>query len=251
MSFSEQPEVFEWKGLKILQSNQVHKVGTDAILLGAWIPTVINQAKHILDVGTGTGILAIMMNYAYPTAHITAIDEDRVAVDLAIQNVQCSGAEKCVSVKQENLFHSAQVNEINFELIVCNPPYFFSTSNVHAPSLSPAKHTQHSPSNWMKALDNKLLSDGHICIVIPYPLVFEWMRASNAEGLYCSDRLDVYSFARDEYPVRTLLHLTKAVIKPNLRKLSIYEEVASYTNSYLALTGIQSVSIKMDDHPAN
>jgi tRNA1(Val) A37 N6-methylase TrmN6 len=90
MTTVEANEIFTWKEISVKQDGNVFKVGTDALLLGTWVPKMICDPTLILDVGTGTGIISLMMALSYPDSIITAIDIREEAIHLARYNFQNS-----------------------------------------------------------------------------------------------------------------------------------------------------------------
>ena len=91
--------MFKFKHFLVRQDLCAMKVGTDGVLLGAWA----NGGDSILDVGTGTGLIALMMAQRYPDAQITAIDIDEGATRQALQNVENAGCQHRIKVLQENV----------------------------------------------------------------------------------------------------------------------------------------------------
>lgn len=232
-------EVFKWKDLSILQDEQVFKVGTDAILLGSWVTMIVPDAKSILDVGTGTGVISLMLNDSYPLAMIEAIDVDQKSIELTTQNFKSIHAAHRLSVTKADLFDFVNNSAKQFDIIVSNPPYYFEQYTVGATTSIRAKHAMDPVEKWMQNLVKLLMPDGHLLLVIPFTLAKKWIEAANASGLYCNDRLNVYSFESDERPVRSLLHFHHKLLKPVCDTLVIYSEEKKYTQQYLAFSGIE------------
>ena len=107
--------MFKFKHFLVRQDLCAMKVGTDGVLLGAWA----NGGDCILDVGTGTGLIALMMAQRYPNAQITAIDIDEGATRQALQNVENAGCQHRIKVLQEKV----QAHEGLYDAIVSNPPF--------------------------------------------------------------------------------------------------------------------------------
>ena len=137
------------------------KVGTDGVLLGAWA----QGGSCILDIGTGTGVIALMMAQRFPDAQVTAIDIDDGAVRQAAANVAQSPFDLRIKVTQA----SFQEHKGLYEAIVCNPPFFIDSMQTpdrqrnmarHATTLTYAELMQHA---W------RLLSDdGELSVVVPF-----------------------------------------------------------------------------------
>jgi tRNA1Val (adenine37-N6)-methyltransferase len=229
---------FFWKGITIFQDERVHKVGTDALLLAEWIPTVIEPPHLILDVGTGTGILALHMASVFPGSEISAIDQHETAIELASLNVINASLEDRIRVFASGLSVFATEAKEKYNLIISNPPFYnHQLMPVSGTNLT-AKHTPDSPRTWIEALDSLIERDGHICLVIPGWRSFEWIREANNFGFYCSHRLDVYSFPVDQQPLRSLLHFSHELIKPDQQKIYMYAEGKNYSSEYRKRMGI-------------
>jgi len=231
--------VFRWKNLLIQQDDQVFKIGTDAILLGSWVPMIIPVANSILEVGSGTGVISMMLSSSYPSAMIEAIDIDQKSVELTTLNFQLTNATHRLSVRRDDLFDFAKNTGTQFDLIVSNPPYYFKQYIGDAIPSIRAKHALDPVEKWMLNLVKLLMPDGHLLLIIPYALAKKWIEEANALGLYCIDRLNVYSFRSDEEPVRALLHFHKSLQKPECETLVIYSEGKKYTEQYLDFSGIE------------
>ena len=113
------------------------KVGTDGVLLGAWAE--VKSSPKILDIGTGTGLIAIMLAQRYPLSQITAIEIDEAAAAQAKMNVARSPWTKRIQVicNDFSLFRT----ESKYNLIVSNPPYFVDALNCPDKQRNMARHT--------------------------------------------------------------------------------------------------------------
>jgi tRNA1Val (adenine37-N6)-methyltransferase len=236
-------EYFDWKGIIIRQDESIHKVGTDAVLLGSWVPCIIPEANAILDVGTGTGVLALMMARCYPHAKVSAIDIDEGAIQLAHLNVLNAFDGSRVEVCVENILEKSS-SQIRHDLVVCNPPYHPEKTLPSEDYKQRAKHLNVRVIDWVKGLCTRMTADGHLMLVIPFASAKMWIEAANALGFHNLDRLDVYSFEEDPEPKRTLLHLAGILAKPSINQMVIYQKDKTYTSSYLQFTGISPTNTR-------
>lgn len=141
------------------------KVGTDAVLLGAWIKTY--GVRRVLDIGTGTGIIALMLAQK-SGALIDAIDIDELAVQDARDNSAASPWSDRVHVQQISLQDFAYQNDQQYDLIVSNPPYFSETMTAAEAARAAARHQLHLPFNDLLSAVAKLLArDGKFCVILP------------------------------------------------------------------------------------
>jgi len=216
-------EPFIWKGNAFFQDEGVLKIGTDALLLSSWIPKILHSPKNILDVGTGSGVIAILMAHEFASATITGIDHEIKAVQLAQLNVGMSVYKERIRFLHSGLAEFAKSNEQRFELIVSNPPFYVNHVLPASTMMKSAKHAVDSPAIWMNVIASLLSDDGHLCLVIPSSAAFEWIREANVQKLYCSSRLEVYSKVGDAEPKRSLLCCGRSLAKPKHNAISMYE----------------------------
>lgn len=155
---------FKCKQFEIRQELCGHKVGTDSILLGAWV-NVLN-AKKILDIGTGTGILSLMAAQR-SEANITAIEIDNDAAEQAMQNFRNSPW-----LSRLKLYHTS-LEKFNgfkekYDVIICNPPFFLNSiiSPIAKRALARHAHTLTLFSILMFA-DTHLNKNGHVSLIMP------------------------------------------------------------------------------------
>lgn len=158
-------QTFAFKQFKIIQDKCAMKVGTDAVLLGSWVNA--SNAKTILDIGTGTGIITLMLAQK-SSARIDAIDIDLNAFIQATENVNnCSWKER-IEVHHISLQQFAKESDHKYDLIVSNPPYFVDSSKASEESRTNARHTDQLP--FKDLLDGvlKLLNpNGKFYVILP------------------------------------------------------------------------------------
>jgi tRNA1Val (adenine37-N6)-methyltransferase len=130
---------FKFKQFEIHQDRCAMKVGTDGVLLGAWAP----GGKRILDVGSGTGLISLMMAQRFPEAQVRGIDMDGEACEEAAENVAASPFADRVEIECCRLqdYHS----EESFDAIVSNPPFFLNSLKNPDSKRTMARHTDSLP----------------------------------------------------------------------------------------------------------
>jgi len=150
------------------------KVGTDGVLLGAWA----QGGHHILDAGTGTGVIALMMAQRYPDAEVTAIDIDEGAVLQAMANVSASPFASRVCVLHESL----QQHEGQYDAIVSNPPFFIDSLQAPDAQRNMARHVETlTYTDLMQVAWRLLADDGELSVVVP----FDYRRRMEDEAVFC------------------------------------------------------------------
>lgn len=173
---------FEFKQFTINQSRCAMKVGTDAVLLGAWIQ--IEGAESILDIGTGTGVIALMMAQK-GTAMITAIDIDASACEQSKENISNSPWPDRIKVLNKSLQQFTINNQHKFDLIVSNPPYFVDAYKSLEEARNQARHADQLPFNEFINCAKLLLHEkGKICIILPTRESIKFRELAAANQLY-------------------------------------------------------------------
>lgn len=156
---------FQFKRFTVCQQHCAMKVGTDGTLLGAW--AAAPQAPgRILDIGTGTGLIALMMAQRFPEALVTAIDIDEMAVSQAAENIAASPFADRISVVAADVqtFRTAE----KFDSIVCNPPFFEDSLTCPDPQRTEARHTVTlGYRQLMEAAFRLLAITGRLSVIIP------------------------------------------------------------------------------------
>lgn len=140
------------------------KVGTDGVLLGAWAG--VESSERILDLGTGTGLIALMAAQRTPSACITAIDIDDAAALEATRNVKGSKFADRVRV----LHASVQEHEPEeqYDHIICNPPYFEINDRTDGDSRTIARQQSELSLTELLAQSTRLLDEGgRLTVIIP------------------------------------------------------------------------------------
>ncbi|WP_298653979.1 methyltransferase [uncultured Proteiniphilum sp.] len=197
---------FRFKQFTVFHDKCAMKVGTDGVLLGAW--TSMENAAEILDVGTGTGLIALMVAQRNLLAKVIAIDVDENAVGQAMENIGNSPFSDRITVEFSAFRQFVQNTSKRFDLIVSNPPYF--SDSLLPPDKERAK-ARHSVS---LTLDDLLLSaqgclknDGTLSLILPYDKSDELKCLCEKHTFYMKRKTIVYPLPGTE-PKRLLTELT-------------------------------------------
>ncbi len=227
---------FEFKQFKIYQKNAAMKVGTDGVLLGAW--TDLSGVGKALDIGTGTGLIALMMAQREPFIKIHALDIELGAFLQASYNVSISKWSERIKVEHTSFQKFWPTTNCYFDLIVSNPPFY--TTSVTSPDIkrSMARHFNTLP--LIDILDGSahILSPmGTLSMVLPFKEYENINIIASKMGFFEKRKLVVYP-TNSKQAVRVLsqwsLHKVEfvekneLVIEPNLRH--------HYSPEYISLT---------------
>jgi len=177
-------DYFIFKEFTINQERSAFKVGTDGVLLGAC--SDISEAGKILDIGTGTGLIAIMA--AQRThASIIAIEPETGSFEQAVENVKdCKWRERITVIRTDINSFSAE-NEQKFDSILTNPPYFRDSLRNPDEAKSSARHTfSLSPDDILKACSKLLDPDGNLQLILPYEEGTLFIAEASGYGFFCN-----------------------------------------------------------------
>lgn len=220
---------FRFKRFTINQEDCAMKVGTDGVLLGAWAD--IQPGCHVLDVGTGTGVIALMAAQR-GAGHVTAIEIDAPAAAQAARNAAQSEWADRIEVLPVDV--ARYVPDSKFDRILSNPPYF--RDSLRSPDLgrNAARHNDSLSYETLISCSVSLLApDGLLCVVLPSDSVQEFVRCALLSGLYLSGRTDVVTVP-GRNPKRSLLEFSNHAAQPRTDVLSIRDgdgnESAEYIN---------------------
>lgn len=225
--------VFRLKPFTIRHGEAAQKVGTDALLLGAWtFATLPSSPLRLLDVGTGTGIIALMLAERFPSAHIEAWEVDNAACRDAVANFEASPYANRLTLHEVNYLDAvkafASSQHTGFDLIVSNPPYF--TEDVPSPheQRQLARHTEAdglSPETLLRHASELLSPSGSLALITPSSLLPTMRRIATESLLRLSELTYIYSS-----PNRLIRTITL------WRKLSLCEPyIPTYTSHFTLL----------------
>lgn len=191
---------FKFKQFTVWHDRCAMKVGTDGVLLGAWSDAA--DAHSILDIGTGTGLVALMLAQR-SGAHITALEIDEDAVSQAKENVSSSlWSERIEVIKQD---FREYIPEKKFDLIVSNPPYFVDSLVCPVEQRTKARHNSSLGYNdLLRGVARMLTPHGKFCVIIPFDVVEVMIDMAKHMGLYPSKRMDIVT-SPGKSPKRALI----------------------------------------------
>lgn len=210
---------FRFKQFFIEDSRCAMKVGTDGVLLGAWasIPNYQSpiSSLKILDVGTGSGLIARMLMQRYPEAQVEGIDIDEAAVEQARENgvnAYCARLQDWPNLQSPISNIKSQISNIKYDLIVSNPPYFQNSLKNPDAGRKTARHTDTlSYGELMKHSARLLGTDGQLAIILPAEAEAEVRALAKQHNLHCLRATRVQS-KQGKPPKRVLLAFAKGPI---------------------------------------
>lgn len=234
---------FRFKQFAIEQDRCAMKVGTDGVLLGAWA----EGGQRVLDIGTGTGVVALMMAQRFPEATVTAVELDHAAAQQAQENVNASPFAERITVvegdirseelknrneelgmkdeelrirnRNEELQSNASTDQLNssiftlssslkFDAITCNPPYYEHTLPSRSQQRDMARSTETlTMASLMTAVQRLITPEGTLSLVLPTAVQAHAEAEAALQGFYVKRRTLVKTVERKE-PKRVLIAFT-------------------------------------------
>ena len=225
-------KIFRFKQFSLLNDRTAMKVGTDGVLLGAWCG--VAGAHRVLDVGTGCGLIALMVAQRNRDAAIRAIDIDQNAIEEARANVANSPWSDRVEAQCADFNDFAAQDP--FDLIVSNPPFF--TESVMAPdrSRNVARHAVTLTIEQLIIKSKSILAEGGtLAFITPVEQELH-VRTCVVKASMSIKRLARVVPVEGAAPKRLLWELVKSPIETIEEQITIRLADASYTQQYINLT---------------
>ncbi len=227
--------MFQFKQFSILQEKSAMKVGTDGVLLGAWA-RVQGQEKEVLDIGTGTGLIALMLaQRTTDKVNISAVEVEKEACEEAQYNFENSKWNHKLSLYNTSIKNHHP--KVKYDVIVCNPPYF--TDTLKTPLKTARTLARHVDDLSFKELltltANLLPTTGNAFFVIPFKEEEYFIALAKESGLFVNKITRVKG--REEVAVkRSLLAFSKQKHLIVEDELVIEIDRHVYTQDYINLT---------------
>lgn len=222
---------FSFKHFSVEQSNSALKVGTDAMVLGAFIDA--ENANNSLDIGSGTGVLSLMIAQKNPTINVTAIEIDELSCLDCLRNFLNSPWNNRLSLLNSNFLTENFSGA--FDLIFSNPPFYENSLINSDTRKAKAKHESHLSFYLLFEKVSKILSEiGTFWIIMPYENANKWIENASEYRLYCIQKINI--FAKPNSMKRTILVFSKIKSEMLLSDFIIRNNDNSYSDDYIQLT---------------
>ena len=222
-------DYFKFQKFTVFQSRCAMKVGTDGTLLGAWG----RGGSSILDIGTGTGLVALMMAQRFPEARVVGIDIDRESVVQARENMWASPfADRLTAAEADVQLFAADP----FDAVVCNPPFFLRSLQCPDTQRTIARHASSLTYAELMAAAHRLLADnGELSMVIPFDCKARLEQEAALAGFFKVRQCAVKTTPQKQ-PRRYLLAFRKHPSEPELTEGIIETSPGERSRWYEELT---------------
>jgi tRNA1Val (adenine37-N6)-methyltransferase len=226
--------MFHFKQFSVDQSGCAMKINTDGVLLGVLVDA--DQPKTILDIGTGTGVIALMLAQRFNDARIDAVEIDPVAAQTAERNFADSPFSERLSIYPVGFEQFVEQNlNKKYDLIISNPPFFINSLKSPKAGKQLAKHAGEGFfDRLIKTVSDRLTATGLLCLIFPIDTAELVTSLAEKVGLYKQNIISISSF-EDAEPHRLILYFgfNKTIIRE--KQFVIYKSVGNYSEEYVKL----------------
>lgn len=221
---------FDFKQFRVWHDQCAHRVGTDGVLLGAWA----KGGKKILDIGTGSGLIALMMAQRFPDAQIDAVEQDETSAEQAEKNFAKSPFHCRIKLINQRIQDFKSTN--NYDCIVCNPPYFSETVLGNDGRRMNARHCSALPFNELFAcINSKITPNGTFSVILPASQLTEFITEAFHFQLSLIKRTNISSFQRRQ-PKRCLLCFARTSEEIHIENVYLNQSDGKRSEWYKSLT---------------
>ena len=230
-SQTKQMSLFHFKEFSIQQDVSAMKVGTDAMILGSLVDA--NLKVNGLDIGTGTGVLSLMLAQKNKNICIHAIEidvESAKEAELNFQNSSWSNRLRIVHADFRTFFP-----EIQFDLIISNPPYFENGILNESVRKANSRHEDSLPlQELFQKVAEMLAPNGHFWLILPFETAAKWKMKANEMKFFCEKEIII--FGKPNLPKRMVFCFSKVGVECEKSSVLIRTENNEYSNEYKELT---------------
>lgn len=225
---------FRFRQFEIHHDKCAMKVGTDGVLLGAWAQ--VDDAAHILDIGTGCGLIAIMAAQRNPRAQILGVEVDPDAFGQARENAMLSPWSNRLSMVLQDVRSLTEGHFGFFDCILCNPPYFLEDTLSPDPSRALARNESClSFEDLLLTVSRVLSSNGTLSVILPFNVSKIFITSALNHSLFLSRRC-VIRTVEHKLPRRVLLTFCREMEGVQEENLVLQNPDGSRTVDYEDLT---------------
>lgn len=224
---------FHFKTFSVVQQKNAMKVNTDSVILGAY--TSYTNPKTALDIGTGTGLLTLMLAHKYPNLLLDAVEIEQESLQEAELNFTNSPWSERINAENKALQDFVPTHK--YDVIITNPPYFINSSKNPNHLKTTARHTD--CLSFQEIIDfskTHLTPKGILSLILPKTEgdIFEELALKN--DLFLSQKLNISPLPNKDVNRVVLVFSLNKLNKPKIDNMLVYQEVSKYSQQHQELT---------------
>ncbi len=222
---------FQFKQFKVQQDKCAMKVGTDGVLLGAWVK-INKDLDSVLDIGTGTGLIALQLAQRSVCQTIDALEIEANAFEQAVENFENSQWGDRLFCYHASLDEFANEIDDTYDLVISNPPFYDNSFKELEHKRALARHTKSLTFEELLFHTSKLLSEKGTCaFIIPYNEEMKFLELASGNNLFPQRITRVKGNIQTNFK-RTLIQLSFSKMPPKIKEMAIEIERHIYTEDY-------------------
>jgi tRNA1Val (adenine37-N6)-methyltransferase len=222
--------MFQFKQFAIDQTNCAMKINNDGVLLGAL--TTADRPEDILDIGTGTGVIALMLAQRFANATVDAVEIDQQASQTAGHNFGNSFWADRINLYAESFESYLNRSDKKYNLIVSNPPFYINSLASPQAKKNTAKHADGSFfEKLIRAVANHLIGSGACWLIMPLDTAELVKNIAQQNNLYLQKTISIKSYP-DSKPHREILVFSLDDAKESNEEFIIYQQEKVYSVNY-------------------
>lgn len=224
---------FKFKQFTVFHDRCGMKVGTDGVLLGAW--TDIYNSEKALDIGTGSGLIALIMAQRSNKLSIHAIDIDSNAIEQAKENIKLSPFTSQINCVNSSLQELQIHSDKKYDIIVSNPPFFIQSLKSPKPERTTARHTDTLSAEELIKISSTLLNTGgKISVIYPFDYKDNLYNIAKESNLFVTRSTIIYP-TPTSLPKRILMEISNIEMPSKESELIIEKERHIYSDEFTGL----------------
>ncbi|MFT3704535.1 MAG: methyltransferase [Agriterribacter sp.] len=224
---------FTFKQFTVYHDQCAMKVCTDACILGAWFAEKVAAANTVLDIGSGSGLLSLMLAQK-TNATIHGIEKDEASFLQSQKNVEATEWSNRIKIFKGDAgtFHFPH----RYDFIITNPPFYANDLKSDVAEKNLAKHdTGLTLDKLAYIISQNLTDDGSVAILLPYHRTEQYELLSQENGFYLHEKLLIKQTPKHNY-FRSIMHFgRRKKFSPGLQELTIKDDTGAYTPHFSQL----------------
>jgi tRNA1Val (adenine37-N6)-methyltransferase len=226
--------IFRFKQFNVDQTGCAMKINTDGVLLGSMVNG--ENAENILDIGTGTGVIALMLAQAFTNAKVDAVEIDVDAAHTAEKNFKASVFANRLTLYAEGFeSYFDRYPESKYDLIVSNPPFYIDSLKSPGAKKTLAKHTD---VDFFERLINSIVGNlspnGSCWLIVPATMVDLLISLATNHFIFLNKIISIRSYSHSE-PHRVILSFGQKKHSTDISDFVIYKDEGIYSDEYKEL----------------